>query len=347
MMVKTIGRVLSASLSLLLLFGSMSALAGNLSDFPIPDLSSETLPAECYGILTDKYQVFYTQDETGAISMDQESLTDLQSLLRNDEALRKVIQDRATARNESLTSFDVVAQANEIQNTLQPALLLKEMDRLPTVKLTAAAAVKAAGDLQNFTHELYSQRRDEASSSAPGYSPTHIKRILTYAWCWEYEPFWTLEDTVAIAWSNGLHPLTGNDEVGFCYWVNGRKAGLPVSSPSNDFYILEDSYGDNAYTDDIDTDRGLQKEYDIQSVYYHDGERYIVTVHGGLFIINVVASNPDKDNRPVTYKGRYYHQTVSVPWSLSIGADLSISLAAELRYDYTNPLIRNFYYFDA
>lgn len=45
MMVKTIGRVLSASLSLLLLFGSMSALAGNLSDFPIPDLSAETLPA--------------------------------------------------------------------------------------------------------------------------------------------------------------------------------------------------------------------------------------------------------------------------------------------------------------
>lgn len=64
-MVKTIGRVLSASLSLLLLFGSMSALAGNLSDFPIPDLSAETLPPECYGILTDEYQVFYTQDETG------------------------------------------------------------------------------------------------------------------------------------------------------------------------------------------------------------------------------------------------------------------------------------------
>lgn len=58
MMVKTIGRVLSASLSLLLLFGSMSALAGNLSDFPIPDLSAETLPPECYGILTDEYQVF-------------------------------------------------------------------------------------------------------------------------------------------------------------------------------------------------------------------------------------------------------------------------------------------------
>lgn len=157
-MVKTIGRVLSASLSLLLLFGSMSALAGNLSDFPIPDLSAETLPPECYGILTDEYQVFYTQDETGAISMDQESLADFQALLRNDEALQKVIQDRATARNEPLTFFDVVAQANEIQNTLQPALLLKEMDRLPTVKLTAAAAVKATGDLQNFTHALNSER---------------------------------------------------------------------------------------------------------------------------------------------------------------------------------------------
>ncbi len=209
----------------------MSALAGNLSDFPIPDLSAETLPPECYGILTDEYQVFYTQDETGAISMDQESLADFQALLRNDEALQKVIQDRATARNEPLTFFDVVAQANEIQNTLQPALLLKEMDRLPTVKLTAAAAVKATGDLQNFTHALNSERYVDATSNSPAYSPTHIKRQLVYMWAWEYEPFWTLTDTVAIAWSSGLHPLTGTDEVAFLYMAKGRVAGSPINTP--------------------------------------------------------------------------------------------------------------------
>ena len=75
--------------------------------------------------------------------------------------------------------FDVVAQANEIQNTLQPALLLKEMDRLPTVKLTAAAAVKATGDLQNFTHALNSERYVDATSNSPAYSP-HISNVSLF-----------------------------------------------------------------------------------------------------------------------------------------------------------------------
>lgn len=346
MMVKTIGRVLSASLSLLLLFGSMSALAGNLSDFPIHDLSAETLPPECYGILTDEYQVFYTQDETGAISMDQESLADFQALLRNDEALQKVIQDRATARNEPLTFFDVVAQANEIQNTLQPALLLKEMDRLPTVKLTAAAAVKATGDLQNFTHALNSERYVDATSNSPAYSPTHIKRQLVYMWAWEYEPFWTLTDTVAIAWSSGLHPLTGTDEVAFLYMAKGRVAGSPINTPSDDLWVLEGSEGDDAYSEDIDTDRGLKKDFDIKSAYSHGGKRYITTVHCGLFSVIVVAANPDKANLPATFKGRYYHKKVSIYGNLNLGADLSLSVWADPSFDASNTLVRNFYYFD-
>lgn len=105
------------------------------------------------------------------------------------------------------------------------------MDRLPTVKLTAAAAVKATGDLQNFTHALNSERYVDATSNSPAYSPTHIKRQLVYMWAWEYEPFWTLTDTVAIAWSSGLHPLTGTDEVAFLYMAKGRVAGSPITPP--------------------------------------------------------------------------------------------------------------------
>ena len=306
----------------------------------------DNLSIECYGILTDKYNIFYTQDTTGAITMDQESLGDLQKLLQDEKAMQKVIEDRAIARNDFLTSFEVTSQVQRIQRVLQSDLSLKEMTHLPSIKLTSTAATSAAGDLQNFAHELYSQPRDESSSSAPGNSPTHVKRILVYAWCWEYEPFWTLTDTVAIAWSSGLHPLTGNDEIAFAYWVNGRKEGLPVSSPSSDFYILEESYGDDAYTDDIDTDRGLQKEYNIQSAYNHDGDRYIVTVHGGLFGINVSAANPSGTNQPATYKARYYHKMVSLYGSLNLGADLGLSVGAEFSFDASNPLVRTFYYLD-
>lgn len=338
--------VIFTVLALSLLLGSGAAAFSAPSGSPIPDLSKEALPPECYGILTDEYRVFYTRDETGAIIMDQAALKDLQLLLRDEQAMQKVIQDRASARNESVNAFETTAQIEALQNALLPSVQLKTMDRLPSAKLTAVSATKAMSELQNFTHEMYSQRREEPSSSAPGHSPTHIKKILTYAWCWEYEPFWTLTDTVAMAWSSGVHPLTGNDEVGFVYWVNGRQSGKPVSTPSDDFYVLEESYGDNAYTQDIDVDRGLQKEYDIRSVYHHHGVRYIATVHGGLFIVNVVAANPDRANRPITCNGKYYHQKIAVPWSLTIGVDLSIDFGAELGYDSSNTLIRTFYYFD-
>ena len=140
--------------------------------------------------------------------MDQESLADFQALLRNDEALQKVIQDRATARNEPLTFFDVVAQANEIQNTLQPALLLKEMDRLPTVKLTAAPTVKATGDYRIYACIKLGTVCGCYQQFSRLFS-THIKRQLVYMWAWEYEPFGRL----LIRWPShgpsGLHPLTG------------------------------------------------------------------------------------------------------------------------------------------
>ncbi|MFR7595951.1 MAG: hypothetical protein ACLUVI_02285 [Acutalibacteraceae bacterium] len=334
-------------LALSLLLGSGTAAFAAPTEIPIPNLSQEELPPECYGILTDEYTIFYTQDETGAILMDQESLADLQTLLRDEQAMQKVIQDRAAARSEPVTSFEVAAQVKEIQTVLQPFASLKAMERIPTAKLAANAAVAAVGDLQNFTHQLNSERYSDATSNAPAYSQTHIKRQLVYMWAWEYEPFWTLTDTVAMAWSSGLHPLTGTDEVAFLYMAKGRESGKPVNTPSDDLWVLEGSEGDDAYSDDIDVDRGLQKDFDIKSVYNHGGKRYITTTHFGLFSVIVVASNPNRENKPITYRGKYYHQKVATLWSLNIGADLSIGLAAELRYDSSNSLIRTSYYFDA
>lgn len=64
---------------------------------------------------------------------------------------------------------------------------------------------------------------------------------------------------MAIAWSSGLHPLTGTDEVAFLYMAKGRVAGSPINTPSDDLWVLEGSEGDDAYSEDIDTDRGLKK----------------------------------------------------------------------------------------
>ena len=165
-------------------------------------------------------------------------------------------------------------------------------------------------------------------------------------WAWEYEPFWTLTDTVAIAWSSGLHPLTGTDEVAFLYMAKGRVAGSPINTPSDDLWVLEGSEGDDAYSEDIDTDRGLKKDFDIKSAYSHGGKRYITTVHCGLFSVIVVAANPAKANLPATFKGRYYHKKVSIYGNLNLGADLSLSVWADPSFDASNTLVRNFYYFD-
>lgn len=126
--------------------------------------------------------------------------------------MQKAMQNRATARSEAVTSFEAAARFKEIRDTLRPALQLKAMERMP--------AAKALDKLQNFTHELYSERYEAATSNTPADSPTHIKRQHVYFWMWKYEPFWTLTDTVAMAWSAGLHPLTGNDEIAFLYYFN-------------------------------------------------------------------------------------------------------------------------------
>lgn len=344
-MVKSLFRVIPISLILLLLSGSMSAFARNLANFPVPDLSQEDLPAECYGILTDEYSIFYTQDETGAVTMGQDSLADLQSLLQDEQEMQKVIQDKAVAQGKSVTCFEVTQTISRVKKELRPALALQSVTNLPSVQLPAPMSDTVA-TLHNFTQQLSSERCDEATSTSPGYSRTHIKRRLGYVWNWDYTPLWTLTDTVGITWSQEMRARFGDDEVLFVYMVRGRQE-LPVNSPVTALTALESSTGDNAYSREIDTDRGLQKNYDIRSKFKYNGKDYVTTSHLGLFSVIVVAENSDLKNIPITYNGRYYHKMISVVPNITLGKDLSLSLGYAVSYAAPSTISRGFYFFDA
>ena len=80
------------------------------------------------------------------------------------------------------------------------------------------------------------------------------------------------------------------------------------------------SEGDDAYSEDIDTDRGLKKILISNPLILMVEKDILQPYTAAFFSVIVVAANPDKANLPATFKGRYYHKKVSIYGNLNLGA---------------------------
>lgn len=247
-----------------------------------------------YGIFTEEYRVEYTIDESGRISIDNDNLQILESLLEDTAVVEKILIDKANA-DESTTAMVST-------NAIEPRA---------TFEIDAIESAISAGEQPI---ELLSLSNWSATMvcSHDSYEDGVARKNLTYTWTWEYDPMWVLTDKVAMAWSGGF---TAEPET--IYWSYTKRVGytgaLGVYTNSTD-----NGYG----YDDYNPGAGVAKAIDITDPL---AGTYIVH-HTGTLSADITKTT-DVNSRE-SCVGRYYHMRILPGISLSFsstGPSISVS----------------------
>ncbi len=208
---------------------------------------------------------------------DLTAITDLSQQKLVDETVRKILNDKATSKNE--------AELAKICETKAGLTVLRAMP--------SEVAIRA---LTNWwatltpVHIYYKQV----------YGSPEARKTLIYNWKWNYEPLWALTDKVALAWGSGFVADASANSLYEVYLVAPNNTEQRVWSKPTYNYAEYDINAGAAVDVDI-------KNYKTNPNLYAGGWRYR---HQGTYKVNLTLN-------PATFaltsaKGCYVHTKVLV-----------------------------------
>lgn len=248
-----------------------------------------------HGVFTEEYQVTFSVDDNGAISLDEANRQELAQLLQDEDAVEKILHDKALSEtNNVVMSNEVIYNENTLDlNVLETAIIGGESP----IELMA---------LSNWSASL-------VVSHVSYNATTHVStKSIMYSWTWEYDPIWNLTDKAAIAWSG---EYTADPES--IRWAYVRRVGYVGSTLETD---LVGSSGQGY--DDYNPGAGVAKAIDIIGPLAGT----VMINHRGSLVVEIskVAETEDLESAV----GRYYHTRILPGLELgfsSSGPSISIS----------------------
>lgn len=227
-----------------------------------------------HGVFTEEYQVTFSVNDNGTISLDEANRQELIQLLQDEEAVEKILHDKA------LSATNNVAMADEVVYN-ENALNVGELN-----------AAIIGGDAPIELMELSNWSGSLVVSHVSYNTSTHVStKSILYSWTWEYDPMWNLTDKAAIAWSGGY---TADPES--IRWAYVRRVGYVGSTLETD---LVGSSGQGY--DDYNPGAGVAKAIDIIGPLAGT----VMINHRGSLVVEIskVATTESLESAV----GRYYH----------------------------------------
>ena len=266
--------------------------------------SSETT----YGIFTEDYHIEYTLNKDGVISIDNESISQLNQLRNRPDVITKILYMNKVSNDISTSSSMVNISAIENSEPI-------------TGKATSNTSISSGDDyeqsIQNFQSEhmnminsLQQQSNDIVLltltnwkayliCSHISHSNNYLRKKLTYSWDWTYDPIVTDVDKVAMAWSKDFNSQPST--VKWTYTMQGK---------ANDGRTNAYTYSDNSY-DEYVPGCGVGKNIDIHDWFeWDDTPRYYIYKHSGTLSTEITKYFYGVNDEGSAV-GRYYHHTLN------------------------------------
>ncbi len=244
-----------------------------------------------YGILTEDYSIYFTKNDTGDIVIDEKNKREFETLLKDSENIKKIINYK---KNYSNTDGNSLVDFSDTQASLL--------------------------SLQNWYANL--------TCSAISQYNNYIDKRLTYNWSWNYAPFYTLEDKMAMAWSDDFDSDPNSTYYSYTmhtqYFDEDGATGI-----YRDFKTS--GYGYDEYSAGV----GTSKTFDIVGSRYVNGLYYVAYAHSGYLrttISKYFYGQQDQASATATY----FHKQFAFSGTLSFSAVPDISISYAWNYD-TSP----------
>lgn len=154
-----------------------------------------------------------------------------------------------------------------------------------------------------------------------------------------------MTDIVIFTWGDEFD--SNGRDVGFMYMPSGHRTTL--GGLNHDYedtaYIINTYEGEDAYSGYTD-ELGYQNKFNIVRSFELDSKTYRVDRHAGLFRVKINRYNlPSDDDGGITVRGGYFHQVLKPDITLELSKeDFGLGVTGELRYDYNEPVVRDFQY---
>lgn len=254
-----------------------------------------------YGIMTDDCHISYTVNDDGSIKIETEELAKFEKLLAEDESVRKILNDKATSKNE--------AELAKICETKAGLTVLRAMPSEVAIRvLTNWSATLTCA-------HIYYKKVNGAYEA---------QKKLTYNWRWAYEPVWTLTDKVALAWSGGfIAEVDGANSPRNVYQVIRIDR---ITGKEEVYYLTADIH--HAY-DDYICDAGIAKAIDIKN--FANNNHFYKFRHEGTYIVTITL-NPAAAGKKAAV-GCYYHTRILPKLTLSFSETPAIEVTEEFSVD--------------
>ncbi len=291
-----------------------------------------------HGIYTDNYFIDFSIEDDGTVVIDEENRKELKSFLSDSTELAKVLHDKEQSAaikqaekdklisycraEEAMLSAETVPQVKleasvKAQEELKRSYLdmyTAEVDAIQSLNLEAAA-VAASNITQSIvvTHKSYNT------------STKYLVKNISYIFDWNYDPFWTLTDQFAIAWSKEFnYPSSGG--YSFKYDAYG------VANPSGEraYYTTRSFTASDVYYKTPSA--GVGHKYDIIGSFFSSFD-YSVYRHYVSLNFDITRYWSGSQNEEANYVAKYYHKIAGVEGSLSLSATPSISISWASSYD--------------
>ncbi len=291
-----------------------------------------------HGIYTDNYFIDFSIADDGTVIMDEENQKELKSFLSDSTELAKVLHDKKQsaaikqAENNKLITYCSAEEATLSAETISEVRLessikaqeelkktyldmhMAEVNAIQSLDLEAAA--RAASNITQsvvITHKSYNT------------STKYLTKSVSYIFDWDYEPFWTLTDQFAIAWSKEFnYPSAG----GYSFTYNA----YGVANPSGEraYYKTRTTTANDVYYKTPSA--GVGHKYDIVRSFFASFD-YSVYRHYVSLSFDITKYWSGGQNDEANYVAKYYHKIAGIEGSLSLSATPSISISWATSYD--------------
>lgn len=296
----------------------------NSSSLDLEVKSNETF----YGVFTEEYRIGYTFNAEGDIVLDDDSYSQIKALSGDIDTLTRIIDNKENAEENNVKNMvSSFAEAGTASKRLKE-ISSKHIDNKYIV--SSENDKRALQNLTNFTSYIKPYTVYRSPTSNEGF-----RVVLKYAWFWEYQPVWTLTDTVAVGWSDLLDAWTDeSDRGGFKMQFNYYQKGISEDNGTRSVTKQDLKLRGNDCFTDVHLSSMFQTDFDIKRSFIYDGETFQVVKHYGSMYVIVGLERVSEFDYGLEFAGNYFHQLVKPNASVDFdGKDLSMSSLAALRYD--------------
>lgn len=261
-----------------------------------------------YGIMTEEYSIEYTLNEAQEIVINEENMKEYERFAKDSEAVKKVKENKNTVINIPESNRKTYTFSEQINSSVSPNSIISDTNW--------GGALLIVGTVQ---------------------SDNLIQKQITYMWSWNYAPFWTLTDHMAVAWSKNFTLIEGTVEYMYTPMLVEEEeivlAGEPITSGG---------------TIKFELDCGFGVEFNLVRLFRVDGDvtDYPANCHMG-YVTGEIKKYLTGDDRgqqnSASAKGKYYHQVLMPGGSLQFTPDgPSIDITARGAYCESRETYRDF-----